>query len=144
MNDKKINCNKCETPEVVVPQCTNYCEYRTPSTCIDIDTSEIECIEEDSITLQELAEKVLCQEEPQTCNLETSIVNDSSNNYRVTVSGGEAPYTYTYSVNGGDIEGSSDDDIYTTDGGLQGLIKVVVEDNNGCKATEYFFAEFID
>jgi hypothetical protein len=64
MNDKKYNCNKCETPEVVVPTCTNYCEYVTPAKCVEIDTTEIECIEEDKITLQELAELLLCQQQP--------------------------------------------------------------------------------
>jgi hypothetical protein len=64
MNDKKYNCNKCETPEVVVPTCTNYCEYVTPAKCVEINTTDIECIQEDKITLQDLAELLLCQQQP--------------------------------------------------------------------------------
>jgi len=59
--DKKFNCNKCEEPKVVVvPTCTEYCDFRVPAICTDINTSEIDCVEEDSITLQEFAEIALC------------------------------------------------------------------------------------
>ena len=145
MNEKKYNCNKCETPEVVVPTCTNYCEYVTPAKCVEIDTTDIECIEEDKITLQELAELLLCPEPPTpepTCDMYVTIGTDGENVYKATPTGGTAPYSYAFVVQGGNLGVTTEGDTLTTTSGT-GLIKVSVIDADGCSAVDYYLAEYI-